>query len=238
VDAYTLRLNLHGLTPEEIEELKHDIMRAPASLALPSATEDAGKKIREHLCRTVDQRASHEVQGPKRYVNVGLGCLEEFAVETSPGCPEDEMEPSEFAEWWLKQGWDVNPDPAPMLLSSVRGTTPVPMPWQPGSLAGQLKSMMEEAAEHAEHCGDALVLDEIAALPLSLSGRPKWNSHSCRRGGTKKARDTAVASEALADDINRHFGWAEEAMRGGKRRQAAYAGTLPVIRRLRVSSHW
>ena len=61
------------------------------------------------------------------------------------------MEPSEFAEWWLKQGWDVNPDPAPMLLSSVRGTTPVPMPWQPGSLAGQLKSMMEEAAEHAEH---------------------------------------------------------------------------------------
>ena len=88
------------------------------------------------------------------------------------------------------------------------------------------------------YCGDALVLDEIAALPLSLSRRPKWNSHSCRRGGTKKARDTAVASEALADDINRHFGWAEEAMRGGKRRQAAYAGTLPVIRRLRVSSHW
>ena len=76
------------------------------------------------------------------------------------------------------------------------------MPWQPGSLAGQLKSMIEEAAEHAEHCGDALVLDEIAALPLSLSGRPKWNSHSCRRGGTKKARDTAVASKALADDIN------------------------------------
>jgi hypothetical protein len=132
----------------------------------------------------------------------------------------------------------VKPDPAPLLLATGPGGVILPMAWTPGSLAAQLKAQFEAAAEAAESGGVQAELDEIATLPLSLSGQPRWNSHSCRRGGAKRARDLAHLSKAKSEDINRHFGWMEEAMRGGKRRAAAYASTLPVLRRLRVTSHW
>jgi hypothetical protein len=44
-----------------------------------------------------------------------------------------------------------------------------------------------------------------------------------------------LQSEAREEDINRHFGWLEEAMKGGKTRPVAYASTLPVGRRLAVT---
>ena len=42
-------------------------------------------------------------------------------------------------------------------------------------------------------------------------------------------------SGAKDEDINRHFGWQEEAMKGGKKRAVKYAGTLPAERRIRVT---
>jgi hypothetical protein len=93
-----------------------------------------------------------------------------------------------------------------------------------------------EAFHWMEGNADENEMDEISALPLSLSGEPKWNSHSCRRGGTKRARDLMdQGGEDYTDDINRHFGWAVEAAKGGKKRQMAYAATLAASRRIRVT---
>jgi hypothetical protein len=76
---------------------------------------------------------------------------------------------------------------------------------------------------------------ELKSMPSNIHGKPKWNSHSCRRGGAKRARETMNFTEAKEEDINRHFGWVEEALKGGKRRQVAYAGTLPPARRISVT---
>ena len=76
---------------------------------------------------------------------------------------------------------------------------------------------------------------EATSAAASLYGVPKWNSHSARRGGTKKARATMLRSKAKEEDINNHFGWIEEANKGGKARQVAYAGTLEAQRRINVT---
>ena len=110
------------------------------------------------------------------------------------------------------------------------------MPFTPTSLAAELKREMEEAFAALEPDGEAAA--EIATLPTGLDGAPKWNTHSLRRGGAKKARDLMPVSKAMEEDINRHFGWIEEYMRGGKKRQIAYAGTLSATRRIAITKHF
>jgi len=108
------------------------------------------------------------------------------------------------------------------------------MPYTAGSLATCLKAEFEEAYEQLLQAGDPEVI-EASTLPSTLDGVPKWNSHSARRGGTKRARATMELSEAKEEDINYHFGWVEEAMKGGRKRQVAYAGTCEADRRVRVT---
>jgi hypothetical protein len=231
-----LRLNLQGLNESQINNLKDDIHLAPGGAGLPPASTEEGQRLRTQMSVGLLQRAVGDDH--KRYVNVALGRLHELA-ELPEGETEDHKRtPTAFTQWWLSRGWEVTPDPAPMLRSTVRGTQPSLMPYSPGSLASTLKAEFEEAIEAAEAATDSAAMDEVAILPMTLAGRPKWNSHSCRRGGAKKAQDMADDSKADPSDINRHFGWLDEAMKGGKRRQTAYASTLPVLRRLRVTNLW
>ena len=153
--------------------------------------------------------------------------------------------PTQYTTWWLERGWEVMPEPSPMLRATLRGRDAQDsmMELATGSLATQLTSHFTAAAEEQLANGEQEDRDEIATLPLSLGGLPKWNSHSCRRGGAKKARNMGYLwpdadEREYSEDINRHFGWLEEAMKGGKKRQVAYAGTLPVGRRTRVTSKW
>ena len=110
------------------------------------------------------------------------------------------------------------------------------MPYTPGSMSANLKNEFNQAYEHMIQNGTEDELMELASLRTTMQGKPKWNSHSCRRGGAKLSRYLMEDSEASEEDINRHFGWMEEALRGGKKRQVAYASTLPVPRRVRVTS--
>ena len=237
VDSYVVRLNLQGLDAEDIKTLKEDLELAPDGPGLPGGMKADGKKIRDELGVRAERRARSATPEYKRFINVGRGRLGELVTGITLFDPLEDGTPSPFTSWWLERGWEVNIEPAPMLLATCRGNTVLPMAWSPGSLAAQLKDEFEEAAAAAlEQNADAS--DEIAALPLSLSGKPKWNSHSCRRGGAKRARDTAKVSGAEPEDINRHFGWMEEALRGGKKRAAAYAATLSVLRRLAVTLYW
>ena len=47
-----------------------------------------------------------------------------------------------------------------------------------------------------------------------------------------------ITPAQIDEDINRHFGWMEEALKGGKKRAVAYASTLSVQRRLNVTIGW
>ena len=238
LDSYVLRINLQGLDASAIQQLKNDIRSSPEGPGMPPADTDDGKKLRDHLCAGLEKRPTGDEH--RRYVNVAIGQLDELAT-VPPGqneCSDHDRIPTSFTQWWLAGGWDAVPDPAPVLRTTVRGNLTSPMPYTPGSLAGTLKAEFEEAMDTAEQTRNPDAMDEIAVLPLSLSGRPKWNSHSCRRGGAKRAQDQAHESKAEIHDINRHYGWMEEAKRGGRKRQTAYASTLPVQRRLRVTSTW
>ena len=197
------------------------------------------KSVRENLCRAVGTRVMGDDN--MRYINVAIGRLDELAVAEEVGAGDEARRPSRLTKWWQDRGWSVMPDPAPVLRSTLAGSTPLAMPWHPGSLATRLRAHIVEAAEQAPGGGEIADQDETVVIPMSLGGKPKWGSHSCRRGGAKRARDLAHlwgASPDIYEDINRHFGWLEEAMKGGRKRQAAYASTLPVQRRIRVTKKW
>ena len=168
-----------------------------------------------------NQRATPDTDEDRRYVNVASGT-------------EAEMEA--VAEWWQSRGITVEISPGPALMTSVKGTRGplgVPLPITPESVAKELKVKM--TAAHSQLVAGGENTEDLASLPIGLDQEPKWNSHSCRRGGTKRARDLLDVSKAKEEDVNRHFGWQEEALKGGKRRQVAYAGTLPAARRKNVT---
>jgi hypothetical protein len=72
---------------------------------------------------------------------------------------------------------------------------------------------------------------QSAGLAMNLHG-PRWNSHSCRRGGTKKAREGPASREM----IDAHFRWgAKEAKR---QQQVAYASLEEAARRMEVTAHF
>ena len=92
---------------------------------------------------------------------------------------------------------------------------------------------MKEAYQDTMERGSEAEYEELSALPMDLAG-PKWNSHSNRRGGTKRSRDTMEQSGARGEDVDRHYGWAIADFK--KTRQVAYAGTLPASRRMAVTA--
>jgi hypothetical protein len=244
-DSNVLRLNLQGLQADEDRraKLQSDIMEAPAGPGFPGADTDEGRRLRKYLCGQVTRRANNKAADHMRYVNVGIGEVEALATMPAGGRADADRIPTAFTQWWVDQGWEVTPEPAPLLRSTTSGGLPTTMPWAPGSLAGVLKREFEAAAAAVELSGSPEEQDELSVLPLSMSGVPKWNSHSCRRGGAKRARQLAHMTEGITpaqidEDINRHFGWMEEALKGGKKRAVAYASTLSVQRRLNVTIGW
>ena len=233
VDHFVLRLSLNGLTDSDLSSVKAGLQRAPSGYGLGRQGQSAGQRIRDELAKVVDARGDHLRDEPDRFVNVASGTHAEVQQAmrwwNAHGIPQDRMEPL----------------PGPMLLTTVRGsrgTLAVPMPVTTGTLSAELKARMESAYDEVAFHTDDGTRNQLSALPTGLSGRPKWNSHSLRRGGAKLAREILLASGATRspaeEDINFHFGWYEEAMRGGKKRQTAYASTVPASRRMSVTDRF
>ena len=230
VDFYVLRVNLNGRSQESIDEIIHDIRTAPTGCGLGGQSTQDGKRIREELVAAVKHRSHHSRSEAERFVNVASGTYAEVRG---------------IRHWWRQHG--VSDDfsdqlPGPMLLTTVRGsrgTVPVPMAVTTGTLSSELKAHFEMAYDAVDFEADTDLANQLSALPSGLSGRPKWNTHSLRRGGAKLAREILLASGSTRspteEDINFHFGWFEEAMRGGKKRQTAYASTVPAQRRMSVT---
>ena len=65
---------------------------------------------------------------------------------------------------------------------------------------------------------------------------PKWGTHSCRRGGAKRAMDTRGMSGVESIQIDFHFGWDEMAHARDHPMQTMYAGTADRGDRTRVTA--
>ena len=227
VDFYVLRANLNGISDESFDAIVSGLHQAPNGNWLGLRTEPDGARIREELATMARARHDPDRAEADRFVNVAAGTKAEVEA---------------IQAWWVQHGVSaklLSPLPGPMLLTTARGsrgTLPLPMPVTAGTLSAELKSRMTSAFNEVDLTTNEELRDQLSALPSGLSGVPKWNTHSLRRGGTKLARELMVDSEAREEDINLHYGWFEEAMKGGKKRQMAYASTVPAKRRMRVTS--
>jgi hypothetical protein len=224
LDFAVVRLDLKGLSQARMEKLKATILSAPDGSGLGVASTEDGQSLRKELCKAVDNRW----QGDKDHTYVNVACGTEKEMEEGQG----------ISAWWEEQGFSVLSEGGPLLLTTVagqKGRQPLMMPITPGSIAGELKALFDQTYRDLLDSEEPLDSEDISSLPTTPGGVPKWNSHSCRRGGARHARNLMLQSEAREEDINRHFGWLEEAMKGGKTRQVAYASTLPVGRRLAVT---
>ena len=226
LDHYVLRASLNGIRPEIADRLQTGLERAPDMCGLGKRHESTGQRIRAELSKAITERSHHERDEADRFINLGMGTQAEIRKAEA---------------WWKAQGIPaelLEPLPGPMLLSTVRGsrgTVPVPMPVTTGTLSAELKARMQRAFEEIDFTENPELRDQLSALPTGLSGQPKWNTHSLRRGGTKLARETMLESGAREEDVNFHYGWQEEALKGGRKRQVAYAATVPAKRRMNVT---
>ena len=111
------------------------------------------------------------------------------------------------------------------------------MPWQPGSLATELKTNLEKAYQVCMEEGNPDFVNQISTLPISAAG-VKWNTHSLRRGGTKLARDLIMAkiSDATFEDVDRQGRWHTDATR--KDKQVSYAAMRSAAERIAVTRHF
>ena len=228
VDHYVLRLSLNGITEPTRKLISDGLVGVPPGVGgLGHGTD--GTRVREELLNAMKNRSGSHRTEQDRFVNAGMGT---------------EQDMKEYAVWWRNRGLSddlMEVIPGPMLLSTVRGsrgTLPVPMPILSGSLGAELKLRMERAYDQIDFTADKSLLNQLSALPQTLGGRPKWNVYSLRRGGAKLSRETMLDSGATEADINFHFGWFEEAMKGGKKRQVAYASTVPAERRMKVTKRF
>ena len=67
---------------------------------------------------------------------------------------------------------------------------------------------------------------------------PKWGTHSCRRGGAKRALDTRGLSGVDPIQIDFHFGWDEMAHARDHPMQTMYAGTADRTDRMKVTAYF
>ena len=224
VDYHVVRLNLRGAAEAEIDALSKD-----------AAGRFANGHQRRHLISEAKRRAAHQNTN-LRYLNVEGGTLAEML---------------EAVEWWRRRHsqWEVEVVAGPLLCSTTRGSRGEKgsdQPWTPASLASELKEVFEavflevvssDVAEAAGATSSASELvGQLAALPANIKG-PKWNSHSCRRGGTKLAMELRDKSGASKDDVDRHYGWLTK-KNNTRRQQAHYAGMLPAQQRINVTLHF
>lgn len=243
IDYYVLRLSLHGLLDPAINLLKEKLDEAPEGHGLGFWNGD-GQKIRDALKEYATRRVTME-QG-KCYINVAEGTREELSHQPEGTHLPGDRDLNALGRWWREQGFEVELNPGPLLCTTIAGSAgriPLMMPYTPGSLAANLRVEFMEAYEQVLAEGLEDEVQEVTDLPVGLHGVPKWNSHSGRRGGAKHARylmnnfDDLLHPErkTLPEDINVHFGWLEEALRGGKARQVAYASTTETTRRTAVT---
>jgi len=227
IDYWVVRVNLQGMTDPDVEQLDR----------LASRRVDV--RTRKYLSREAKARRQAK-DSNRRFLNV-------------EGGTKAEME--EALAWWRSQkGIEASMTPGPLLTSTMpgsKGRVATNHAWAPASLAAVLKDTFNEVFEEltreqttnqlAAHVEQAAgvsqaaeqLMQQLSSLPQNLDG-PKWNSHSCRRGGTKLARELMDLSGASTEDIDRHFGWSTG--RGNtKKQQVAYAGMLPVARRVAVT---
>ena len=101
------------------------------------------------------------------------------------------------------------------------------------SQAGKLIKELIEA-------GHALYLKKVRAKEMLPDAdtekivQAKWASHSCRRGGTRKAQKHMGVSGATGELIDMHFRWRSKAIK--KKMQNHYGGIKPRLWRLKVTS--
>ena len=101
------------------------------------------------------------------------------------------------------------------------------------SQAGKLIKELIEA-------GHALYLKKVRAKEMLPDAdtekivQAKWASHSCRRGGTRKAQKHMGVSGATGELIDMHFRWRSKAIK--KKMQNHYGGIKPRLWRLKVTT--
>jgi hypothetical protein len=246
-DTAVVRVSLNGMTPERVEELAADLDEAQQlhDRAIPALAAAARRRREQH--------------DGARYVNVCEGTLDELAPLVPPGtrvpgreqpwwrpCLEScsDLEtgarmPGADLLWWLERGYDASINDGPVLLSTIAGSRAAvvsTMPWTPGALAAELRAEFKEVYADLLLNGSEEERRELASIPAGPLGLPKWASHSCRRGGTKRARDTRHLTGASEEDINRHFRWHTAEFK--KNMQVSYAGMLSAEQRMAVTRHF
>jgi len=179
---------------------------------------------RKHLMYWAQQKGEN-LNEESRYLNVAGGEREEML---------------KMCEWWgaQKGGYDVRVTAGPALTSSLQGSDgrfPSDQAYTPGSLMTTYKRVFEEAYETVLEFGSAVENDELSSLVAGIDG-PKWNSHSCRKGGTKRARELMDFSKVNEQAIDRHFRWKSETLT--REQQVAYAGMVASRERCMVTLYF
>ena len=103
---------------------------------------------------------------------------------------------------------------------------------QPMSV-GAASKLVKEALQHADRVECAAGRPACDVRPGAL---PKWGTHSCRRGGAKRALDTRGLSGVSPIQIDFHFGWDEMAHARDHPMQTMYAGTADRADRIKVTA--
>ena len=73
---------------------------------------------------------------------------------------------------------------------------------------------MEHAHDVVKGCPDGLTREQ----------KPKWNTHSARRGGAARALETITESGAETTEVEFHFGWDEKTNSKSNAMMWMYAG--------------
>ena len=150
-------------------------------------------------------------------------------------------EAKKIEQWWLKAGYDVRVTAGPALVSTLQGSggkQASDQVYTPVSLMTEYKKIFNEVYNELMDGGTEQDLDDMATLVADIDG-PKWNSHSCRRGGTKRAREIMHDFPELKiteQDIDRHFRWQSDVLT--REQQVAYAGMLAAEQRRRVTEYF
>ena len=209
IDYYVLRVEIAGMTETELEAMLDEMERQP-----PQGTD----ALKQKYLRAEAHRRLADDDDNRKYINVAGG---------------RRIDMEERKDWWRENvGGVVAVNPGPMLAATCNGGThPTDMPLQPGSLSNTMKKTFSSVYEQLLESNSEELEGQSAGLAMNLHG-PRWNSHSCRRGGTKKAREGPASREL----IDAHFRWgAKEAKR---QQQVAYASLEEAVRRIEVTAHF
>jgi len=209
IDYYVVRVEIGGMTETELESMLDEMERQP-----PQGTDEYKQKY----LRAEAHRRLADDDDNRKYINVAGG---------------RRMDMEERKDWWPGNvGGVVAVNPGPMLAATCNGGThPTDMPLQPGSLSNTMKKTFNMIYEQLLESDSKELEVQSAGLAMNLHG-PRWNSHSCRRGGTKKAREGPASREM----IDAHFRWgAKEAKR---QQQVAYASLEEAARSMEVTAHF